>query len=172
MNSLRARLFAATLAALALTLALTIGIGAVLTRRQVDKTQVAELAQRADDFALQRRRNVSYVNQDRRSGNVRIVVAPRAQLAPYVPSVSHSSNGKTTFDGTRYLYSYRTIPSRGVLVLRAESLRSAEWKPFLRDLLFAALAGAGVGARGHKPVRDQVAAQIILQAYLDQRGHA
>jgi len=146
MNSLRARLFAATLAALALTLALTIGIGAVLTRRQVDKTQVAELAQRADDFALQRRRNVSYVNQDRRSGNVRIVVAPRAQLAPYVPSVSHSSNGKTTFDGTRYLYSYRTIPSRGVLVLRAESLRSAEWKPFLRDLLFAALAGAGLAA--------------------------
>jgi len=36
----------------------------------------------------------------------------------------------------------------------------------------AALAGAGVGARGHKPVRDQVAAQIILQAYLDQRPHA
>jgi len=33
MKSLRARLFAATLAALALTLALTIGIGAILTRR-------------------------------------------------------------------------------------------------------------------------------------------
>jgi putative Holliday junction resolvase len=33
----------------------------------------------------------------------------------------------------------------------------------------AALADSGVGARGHKPLRDQVAAQIILQAYLDQR---
>lgn len=36
----------------------------------------------------------------------------------------------------------------------------------------AALAGAGVGTRAHKAVRDQVAAQIILQAYLDQRAHA
>ena len=33
-----------------------------------------------------------------------------------------------------------------------------------------ALADAGVGVRGHKPVRDRVAAQIILQAYLDQRN--
>jgi putative holliday junction resolvase len=36
----------------------------------------------------------------------------------------------------------------------------------------AALADAGVGERGHKPLRDQVAAQIILQAYLDQRARA
>ncbi len=35
-----------------------------------------------------------------------------------------------------------------------------------------ALVDAGVGQRGHKPLRDQVAAQIILQAYLDQRAHA
>jgi len=58
-RSLRARLFAATLAALALTLALTIAIGAVLTRRQVDRNQSAQLARRADDFATQRRRDVS-----------------------------------------------------------------------------------------------------------------
>jgi putative Holliday junction resolvase len=32
-----------------------------------------------------------------------------------------------------------------------------------------ALADAGVGKRGRKPLRDQVAAQILLQAYLDQR---
>jgi putative Holliday junction resolvase len=36
----------------------------------------------------------------------------------------------------------------------------------------AALADAGVGRRGHKPLRDQIAAQIILQAYLDQRSRA
>lgn len=32
-----------------------------------------------------------------------------------------------------------------------------------------ALSGAGVKARGHRKVRDQVAAQIILQCYFDQR---
>lgn len=146
MNSLRARLFAATLAALALTLALTIAIGAVLTRRQVDKSQVTALARRADDLALQRRANVSYVNQNTLSGSVRILVEPRAQLAQYVANVNKSGNGKTIYAGEHYLYSYRTIPSRGLLLLRSESLRSAEWKPFLRDLLFAALAGAALAA--------------------------
>jgi putative holliday junction resolvase len=36
----------------------------------------------------------------------------------------------------------------------------------------AALSDAGVGERGHQPLRDQVAAQIILQAYFDQRTRA
>ncbi len=135
MRSLRARLFAATLAALALTLALTIGIGAVLTRRQVDKSQVSALARRADDLAQQRRANVSYVNQNTLSGSVRILVEPRARLSPYVTNVNRSSDGKTVYAGDHYLYSYRTIPSRGLLLLRPESLRSAEWRPFLRDLL-------------------------------------
>lgn len=40
------------------------------------------------------------------------------------------------------------------------------------EVATTALADAGVGARGHKPLRDQVAAQIILQAYLDQRTRA
>ena len=146
MNSLRARLFAATLAALAITLALTIAIGAVLTRRQVDKSQSSALARQADDLAQQRRANVSYKNQNTLSGSVRIVVAPRAQLAQYVANVNRSSSGTTVYAGDHYLYSYRTIPSRGLLLLRPESLRSAEWKPFLRDLLFAALAGAALAA--------------------------
>jgi two-component system sensor histidine kinase BaeS len=146
MRSLRARLFAATLAALALTLALTIGIGAVLTRRQVDKSQVSALARRADDLAQQRRANVSYVNQNTLSGSVRILVEPRPQLSQYVANANKSSDGKTVYAGDHYLYSYRTIPSRGLLLLRPESLRSAEWRPFLRDLLFAALAGAALAA--------------------------
>ena len=35
-----------------------------------------------------------------------------------------------------------------------------------------ALRGAGVRAARHKELRDQLAAQLILQAYLDQRGTA
>ena len=51
MKSLRARLFAATLAALAITLGLTVAIGGILTRRQVDRTQAATIARLADDRA-------------------------------------------------------------------------------------------------------------------------
>ena len=147
MNSLRARLFAATLAALALTLALTIAIGAVLTRRQVDRSQSAQLARRADDFATQRRHDVSYRTEDTPLGaGGRRIVAVRAKLAIYVPNVNRSSDGKTTYQGKRYLYSYRTLPSRGLLMLRPASLRESEWRPFLRDLLLAALAGVAFAA--------------------------
>jgi two-component system, OmpR family, sensor kinase len=146
-RSLRARLFAATLAALALTLALTIAIGAVLTRRQVDRNQSAQLARRADDFAAQRRRDVSYRTENTPLGGDGLrIVDLRSRLAPYVPNANRSSNGKTTYDGKQYLYSYRTLPSRGLLMLRPASLRESEWRPFLRDLLLAALAGVAFAA--------------------------
>ncbi|HEY6961943.1 MAG TPA: HAMP domain-containing sensor histidine kinase [Gaiellaceae bacterium] len=146
MRSLRARLFASTLAALALTLALTLAIGAVLTRRQVDRTQAAALARRADDLAQQRRQSVSYKTQDTRSGKVRIIVQPRPYFADLVPDVNRSSDGETTVDGHRQLYSYRTLPHRGLLFLRPAALRSAAWRPFLVDLLLAALVGVAFAA--------------------------
>ena len=146
MKTLRGRLFAAILAALALTLMLTIAIGAVLTRQQVGQAQAAALARQADNLALSRRQSVSYVNSNTVDGGIRTVVAPRPDLAPYVPNVDRSSNGTTTYDGQRYIYSYRTIPARGLLLLRPASSKSAAWHPFLGDLLLAALAGAVLAA--------------------------
>ena len=146
MKTLRGRLFAATLAALALTLMLTIAIGAVLTRQQVGRAQASALARQADNLAFSRRRSVSYVNSDTVDGGIRTIVDARAKLAPYVPNPGRSSNGTTTYDGKQYLYSYRTIPARGLLLLRASSAKSAAWHPFLGDLLIAALAGAVLAA--------------------------
>jgi two-component system, OmpR family, sensor kinase len=141
MKSLRARLFAGTLAALALTLALTIAIGAVLTRRQVDRSQATNVARRADDIARQRRQHVTYVREDDVSGNVRILVQPRAAFRGIVPNVARASDGQTAFGGQKQLYSYRPLPHLGLLLLRPASLRSSAWRPFLVDLLLAALAG-------------------------------
>jgi two-component system sensor histidine kinase BaeS len=146
-RSLRARIFAATLAALALTLALTIAIGAVLTRRQVDRSQVSAVARQADDLAAQRRERVSYVREiTPLAGNVLKLIEPRATFAQLVPDVNRSSDGQTTYQGRRQLYSYRTLPQLGLLLLRPTSVRSAAWRPFLVDLLFAALAGAAFAA--------------------------
>jgi two-component system sensor histidine kinase BaeS len=146
MRSLRARLFAATLGALALTLALTIAIGGVLTRRQVDRSQASAVARRADDLALQRRQHVNYNRQNQLSGSVRIMIQPRVSFRKLVPDVDRSSDGETTYQGKRQLYSYRTLPSLGLLLLRPTSLRSAAWRPFLFDLLLAGLAGVGLAA--------------------------
>ena len=145
MRSLRGRLFAATLGALAVTLVLTIGIGAVLIRRQVDRSQAAALARRADDVAYQRRHSVSYVNENTLTGRTRTIVAPRVDLIAYVPDVGADSDGTTTYDGHRDLYAYRTLPSRGLLVLRPATVSGA-WHPFLVDLLLAGSAGVLVAA--------------------------
>ncbi len=146
MRSLRGRLFATTLVALALALGLTIGIGAALTRRQVDHAQAAALAARADDLQLQRTQNVSYILQNRLSGQVRRIIQRRSYFAGIVPNVNRSSNGQTTYDGKKQLYSYRTIPHLGLLMLRPTSSLSAAWRPYLGDLLLAALAGVGLAA--------------------------
>jgi len=146
MKSLRARLFAATLAALALTLALTIAIGAVLTRHQVDTAQTAALAQRADDLALQREQNVSYRTSTEQTQSVLIMIQRRRAFAGLVPDVNRSSDGQTTYRGKRQIYSYRTLPHLGLLLMRPASAGSAAWRPFLTDLLTAALAGVGLAA--------------------------
>jgi two-component system, OmpR family, sensor kinase len=144
MRTLRGRLFGVTLVALALTLALTVAIGATLTRRQVDRAQASALAARADDLAAQRRRNVSYQNQNRVSARIRVIIDTRAHLAPFVPNANRDSNGRTTYLGKRELYSYRTLPHRGLLLLRPQT--SAAWRPFLGDLLLAGAAGAALAA--------------------------
>lgn len=146
MRSLRARLFASTLAVLALTLALTIGIGAVLTRRSVDRSQASALAARADDLAAQRRQHVSYTTEDKVSQSVRIVIQRRAFFGGVVPNVNRSSDGETAYDGQRELYSYRTLPHLGLLMLRPAASRAAAWRPFLGDLVFAGLAGVLLAA--------------------------
>ena len=77
---------------------------------------------------------------------MREIVNLRSALSGYVPDVNHSSNGSVTIDGKRFIYSYRTIPYRGLLLLRPASVKSAAWRPFLGDLLLAALAGALLAA--------------------------
>jgi signal transduction histidine kinase len=130
-----------------LTLALTIAIGAVLTRRQVDRTQASALAHSADQLASQRRTHVSYRKEkDTVSGGVLQWVAERRVFAPYVPDVNRSSDGQTDYNGKEQLYSYRTLPHLGLLMLRPASSRAAAWRPFLGDLLLAALAGIGLAA--------------------------
>jgi signal transduction histidine kinase len=134
------------LVALALTLALTLAIGAVLTRRQVDRTQAAILAFRADDLQQQRLQHVSYTLEKQPLGRGLIWIDHREKFAGLVTDVNHSSDGATVYQGRHELYSYRTLPHLGLLLLRPASLRAAAWRPFLVDLLLAALAGVGLAA--------------------------
>ncbi len=168
--TLRGRVFAAILSAVALTLILTVAVATILTKNQVDRVQANALARQADSVAASRQRSVSYVNSNTIESGVRTIVDPRARFAVYVPNVNHPSNGTTSYDGRTYLYSYRTIPARGLLLLRPTS--AAAWHPFLGDLLLAALAGAALAAALSfavarsviRPVRRVAAASHALAA--------
>jgi two-component system sensor histidine kinase BaeS len=145
-KTLRGRLLAATLAALALTLVLTIAIGAVLIRQQVDRAQVSVLAGQADGLAETRRHSISYDNSNHFSGGVRTIVNLRSQFAKLVPDTARGSNGETEYHGKRYLYSYRPIPHRGLLLLRPAGDETSAWHSLVKDLLLAALAGTAFAA--------------------------
>ena len=102
--SLRGRLFVALMASLALTLLLTIAIGAILTRQQVDRSQASALARQADSAAAARRASPDYRVSNIVSGGVTTIVGLRPSLAEYVPDVSRSSNGTTTYDGATKIF--------------------------------------------------------------------
>jgi signal transduction histidine kinase len=143
--SLRTRLLASLLGVVALTLVVTIALGAVLTRRQVDRNQATALARRADDLATRERQRPSYVVETYPIGAVQVIVRRRSGFRGLVRA-DRASNGKLRYRGNRYLYSYRPLPQRGLLLLRPMNGGSAEWRPFLRDLLVAGIAGVAAAS--------------------------
>lgn len=78
----------------------------------------------------------------------------------------------THADGTPHAMTARAREFARRLAARFQLAVELVDERYTTEAAAAALINAGVGERGHKPVRDQVAAQIILQAYLDQRDHA
>jgi two-component system, OmpR family, sensor kinase len=137
--TLRRRLFVAVLAAIVVSVALTIAFGAVLARRTADRTYRNDLAARAQVLAVGL--PINYKSEVHKAGSVTEIVDRLANMHRYVANVDRPSSGNLTVRGVRYLYSYRPAPPRGVLLLEPAK-RPTEWGSFLRDL---ALAG-GVGA--------------------------
>ncbi|HEY3185294.1 MAG TPA: HAMP domain-containing sensor histidine kinase [Gaiellaceae bacterium] len=139
--TLRGRLFAALFGVVALTLVLTIALGALLTRRQVDHNQAASLARRADDLATRERQRPSYVVESYDLGAARVLVRRREGFAGIVRA-DVPSDGRLTLEGRRYLYSYRPLPQRGLLLLRPVEGGFGDWGPFLRDLVVGGIVAA------------------------------
>jgi two-component system, OmpR family, sensor kinase len=139
--TLRGRLFAALFGVVALTLVLTIALGALLTRRQVDHNQAASLARRADDLATRERQRPSYVVESYDLGAARVLVRRREGFNGIVRA-DRPSDGKLTLEGRRYLYSYRPLPQRGLLLLRPVESGFGDWGPFLRDLVVGGIVAA------------------------------
>ena len=144
--SLRGRLFVALMAALALTLLLTIAIGAILTRQQVDRSQASALARQADSRRGSARPSPDYGSRATcRAASRRSSASGRASPSTSRTSADRATARRPTTEGR---ISTRTGRSRragcSCCGRRAHGRRPGI--RFSRDLLLAALAGAAFAA--------------------------
>ncbi|HXH98148.1 MAG TPA: hypothetical protein VNH40_13155, partial [Gaiellaceae bacterium] len=151
---LRARLFRAIGVVVLLCVALTIGLGLVLTRRAVDRATLEDLAHQADLIA----------------GTQRIALSPLTylpQLKPYfarqheraltTPAVlpdwaraklkeGEPAQGSVTVDGVANYFAAQPVGQKALVLLRPKSVSQSRWSPFVVGLLIAAAAGGLLAA--------------------------
>jgi signal transduction histidine kinase len=184
LDSLRTRLFAATFLAVVLSIGLSLAIGAVLTRREVEKATLRGVANQADLLATneQKRSLLPLSRLDALQGYLsrQGERAEKAKLdgsSPYYPSEKapllrkgKRVQGTIRVDGVRYFYAARKVGNQALVLLRPTKLGATAARPFLAGLLLAALAGAALAALGSfllaraisRPVRRVAAAARSL----------
>ena len=158
-ESLRARLFAAIALVALLSLALALAIGAVLTRRAVERNTVRDVSAQLDLLAERERDAVLPFSRlrslqeflDRQ--DQRVVRSPLDGSSPLLPPDQAARlrrgarlDGTIESDGTRYLYAARLVGGKGFMLLRPASSTNSAWRPQVQGLIVAAIAT--VRARG------------------------
>jgi two-component system OmpR family sensor kinase len=157
--SLRTRLLAAVGLIVVLSVGLALAIGAVLTRRAVDRATLRDVSRQAD--LLAERERVALLPFSRlkslqpflaRQGE-RVVAAPLDGSSPYLPGDRGAElrnggrlQGTVSIDGTDYFYAARLVQHKALVLLRPKSYGASAAHPYLEGLLIGALAGVALAA--------------------------
>jgi two-component system OmpR family sensor kinase len=151
--SLRGRLFAAIALVAVLSVALAFTIGAVLTRRAVERNTLSDLSAQADLLADRERAALLPLSRLKslrrfleRQGE-RVVTTAVDGSSPYFPAErvpdlrrGKPLDGTTTVDGERYFYAARLVGGKAFVLLRPTDRVASSWRPHLNGLLIGALA--------------------------------
>ena len=159
--SLRTRLFAAIALIVVLSVGLTLGLGAWLTRREVEKATLRGVANQADVLAARERSVILPFSPSamkdlrpylERQGE-RIVPARLDGSSPYLPPEEAAAvregkrvQGTVSVGGERYFFAARLVKKRAYVLLRPTRLGATAAEPFLEGLLIAGLVGATLAA--------------------------
>jgi len=154
-GGLRSRLFRAIGVVVLLCVALTIGLGLVLTRRAVEKATLHDVAHQADLIAAAQRNSVSSV----RSLQPRIQAILNRQHEIYLYHRSdlpawaqerlarhQPAQGTLNFGGDPYYFAARSVNPGTLILLRPQSTGSSLLSPYVWGLLIAAAAGGLLAA--------------------------
>ena len=159
MRSLRGRLFAAIAIVALLSLALALALGAILTRRAVERNTLRDVSAQFDllvererealvPFSRLRSLQEFLDRQDERvvqvplDGSAELLPPERARLLRRGVRL----DGTLENDGTRYLYAARLVNGKGFILLRPASSTNSAWRPHIEGLALAAVATAALAA--------------------------
>jgi signal transduction histidine kinase len=153
-RSLRSRLFLAIGLIVALSVAVTLGLGLLLTRRAVQEATLKDLAHQAALIVGEEKSALSplthlpelrpyLANQHERYLLDPAVLPARAQddLA-----AGRSATGTVHVGGTGYYFAAEPVGRRAFILLRPRSLTHSRWTPFVESILIAALVGGALAA--------------------------
>ena len=153
-RSLRTRLFATIAVIVVLSVAITLGLGLLLTRNAVEDATLKDLAHQAALITGEERNALSplthlpellpYLKRQHERYLLDPAILPkgaRAELA-----AGKVATGGVKFQGTQYYFAAEPVGSRTFILLRPKSRTNTSWRPYVEGLVIAALAGGLLAA--------------------------
>src|SRR5579862_6801453 len=146
-GGLRSRLFQAIGVVVLICVALTIGLGLVLTRRAVDRATVQDLTHQAALIGPQLRNSISaQTSLDhlkrffRQQDELPLLtssagILPSAAQAELARHPLQPAEGTLTYDGTAYYFAAESLNPQTFILLRPQSAAGSRWSPYIWGLL-------------------------------------
>jgi two-component system sensor histidine kinase BaeS len=151
--SLRSRLFQAIGVVVLICVALTIGLGLVLTRRAVESATLQDLAHQAELVGEAVQASVSrtvpaavqaILVKQHESYSTKTAILPLAAQRSLGPD--HPVQGTLTLGGVPYYFAATYSTPHNLILLRRQSTATSLWSPYVFGLLIAAGAGGLLAA--------------------------
>ena len=180
------QLLAAIVVVVLVAAAISLVVGAVLTRRAVDRSVLQDVAQQADLLAERERvapparpSGIPGLSWCARTAGDRHAARPAVEVLAARSAArvraSGRSDGTTSVDGKDWFYAARPVAGRALVLLRPRVVGAAAWRPYLEGLLLAAAISVALAAaisfllarRIARPVRRVADASRSLAAGVD-----
>jgi two-component system, OmpR family, sensor kinase len=158
-GGLRSRLFRAIGIVVLICVALTIGLGLVLTRRQVQKASLRDLANQAaliaavHEGSVSQLKNLPELPKSFRLGQHEQTLKLRANVPRILPPQAQKqlreglpAQGTMTYGGVPQYFAAQPVNPGTLVLLRPQSSVGSLWSPYVWGLLIAAAAGGLLAA--------------------------
>ena len=137
-----------------LSVAITLGLGLVLTRRAVEDATLKDLSHQAALIVGEERNALSPLTHlpelqpylQRQHERYLLDAAVLSRGARDDLAAGRVATGSVTIDGTDYYFAAEPVGSRAFILLRPKNFTDTRWTPFVEAIVIAALVGGALAA--------------------------